>query len=169
MAKTLLVKYDKTKEARFDFIHRLVARAFRTNEILTVCSSHPLFRYRRKQGGRPTAGLMKRKGKGRKEPNPRYISGDAIRGIIAQVRKQIREQHLDYDIELREGFERLIEAYRTAVDSGDAKGMVQAQRELNTMLGIKNALSARGPDIDLIRTQMIAMLASVPGKKGSMV
>lgn len=135
-----LRRFTVVRAQREAWLRTKLAEGRYVSEIVADAQLHALFA--RHRPGRPRVAL----------------SRDAIRKAIYRVRRQlVAEIHGDSQEALCESYERLMLAYRMAIDQSDVRGAVNACKELNRMLGLHRDKVEVGFDAGALREQLLEM------------
>lgn len=142
------------------FICHLLTQGVSYAQVIEQCQAHHLFtnckslrekseRKRRKPGKKPYKPFAN-------SAHYYVLQVGSIKRIINRCQQEICETKFDRDDEIGKAYSRLLLAYSMSVSAGDVSGMIQAQRAINKMLGLKRSGMASF-DPEHVRQQMAEM------------
>ena len=140
--------------ARVTFMRGLIARGLYDHEMIDLCKASDLFD--------DVTAAASLKGVAHRKLSRKYI-----RTLLYRTRKEQRERVFDAGTEIAEAHDRMLAVIREGFSEGDMPSIVQAQRVLNKMLGLRKHTEPERIDIDVLRSQVADMDRSIgmPGDK----
>ena len=139
---------NEIEKSRRDVVRLFLAREMYDHEIVDACQKHPLFRFKNAS------------------QKHRVLSRSSIRKCyLYKVREELRKRAFDGEFEMMRAYERLMSAYRLAVEKGDPKAMVMTQKAVNKMLGLRrDPEQMAGVNAEKLREQLQEIHDSIGGK-----